>query len=155
MPMIVQILRNTELFSPFSEEELTLLIKNCQELRTPKGGIVFSEGKKDDAAVYFVQEGVVKIVKGEAPGQTVLAMFGLGNIFGEMSFLDSGPRSASAVADEDCILYKLVPERFYEYGAQAPKAAMKMFKVFISKLVKRLRETDEALVAKNRKIIIT
>lgn len=155
MPMIVQILKNTELFSPFTEEELTSLIAHCEELHVPKGSVVFTEGQKDDAGVFFVQEGVVKIVKGQAQSRTLLAMFGMGNIFGEMSFLDSGPRSATASADEDCILYKLVPERFYEYGAEKPKAAMKMFKVFISKLVKRLRETDEALVSKNLKIIIS
>jgi CRP-like cAMP-binding protein len=155
MPMIVQVLKNMELFSPFSEEELALLVQHCEEVRAPKGTVLFSEGQKDDGAMFFVQEGVVKIVKGAPPAQSLLAMFGMGNLFGEMSFLDSGPRSATAVADEPCVLYKLVPDRFYEYGSQSPKAAMKMFKVFISKLVKRLRETDEALVSKDRRIIVS
>ncbi len=155
MPLMVQILKNTELFSSFSEEELSLLLEFCEEQRVAKGTIIFTEAQKDDGAVYFVQEGIINIIKGSGADRLMLAMFGLGNIFGEMAFLDSGPRSASALADEDCILYKLTPEKFFEYGAKAPKAAMKMFKVFISKLVKRLRDTDEALVKKNQKIMLS
>jgi CRP/FNR family transcriptional regulator, cyclic AMP receptor protein len=153
--LMVQVLRNTELFSPFSAEELALLLEFCQEQRIPKGTTLFAEGQKDDCAVYLVQEGVIKIVKGEDSARILLAMFGLGNIFGEMSFLDSGPRSATAVTDEESVVFKLTPDQFYEYGVKAPKAAMKMFKVFISKLVRRLRETDEALVSKSKKIIIS
>jgi CRP/FNR family transcriptional regulator, cyclic AMP receptor protein len=155
MSMAVQVLRNTQLFSQFSEEELTLLVQFCEELSVPKGSVIFTEAQRDDGALFLVQEGVIKIVKGDNENRIVLAMFGLGNLFGEMSFLDSGPRSATAIADEDSVIFKLLPDKFFEYGTQAPKAAMKMFKVFIAKLVKRLRETDEALVSKSKKIIIT
>jgi CRP-like cAMP-binding protein len=80
----------------------------------------------------------------------------MGNVFGEMSFFCPGPRSATTVADEKSILYKLVPAKFQEMESHAPTTAIKLLKVFIAKIVTRLRQTDEALMQpRGQKIIIT
>jgi CRP-like cAMP-binding protein len=155
MEAFVQILSNNELFSAFSREELYSLAEYCEKNWNQKGVSIFSENRPDDAAVYFIQEGVIKIVKGNDDKAKILAIFGSGNIFGEMSFLDSEPRSASAVADTAVILFKLTPEKFANWSIQNPRAAMKLFRLFINKLVKRLRQTDEALISFSNKIITT
>jgi CRP-like cAMP-binding protein len=157
MSLLTQILKNTESFSSFADWELALLVGHCEELKIPKGTVIFVEDKKDDDAIYFVQEGVIKIIKGEESQRRILAMFGMGNFFGEISFLDSGPRSATAVADEDSIVYKLVPEKLDEIEKQAPQVYKKALKILVSKMARRLRETDEAVISANNwsKIIIT
>jgi CRP-like cAMP-binding protein len=119
--------------------------------------VIFTENADDEGAVYFIEGGIVKIIKRAEGQRQVLAMFGLGNVFGEMSFLNPGPRSATATADEDVVLHKLLPTRLDDLEAQAPATAIKLYKVFIVKLVARLRQTDDALMKKERgaSIIVT
>lgn len=155
MEMIVSILKENPLFGEFTENELIQLVAVCEVARFPKGTAVFQENREDDNAVYFIEEGVIKIVKETAGQRKVLAMFGMGNIFGDMSFLSPGPRSAAAVADEDAVCHKLLPEKLVQLEIRAPYTALKLHKIFIAKLVTRLRQTDDALMAKGQKIIIT
>ena len=81
-------------------------------------------------------------------------MFHMGNMFGEM-LSSPGARSATALADEDVVLRKLLPARLEELESQAPATAIKLLKVFGAKIVARLRQTDDELVQKGPKIIIT
>lgn len=154
MNFMVTILKGNTFFKAFSDGELLLLLQFAERRHLRKGEVVFREGDRDDGAVYFIEEGIVKILKEHAGQRKVLAMFGLGNVFGEMSFLDPGPRSATVVADEDTVIHALHPEAFHRLEADAPGMAIKLLKVFNAKLVARLRETDEALVRKDPKIII-
>jgi CRP/FNR family cyclic AMP-dependent transcriptional regulator len=153
--LILPILKETEWFREFSVSELADLIGLCRTVNLAKGTVVFQEGSVDDRAVYFIESGVIKIVKGEGERRKILALFGLGNWFGDMSFLTPGPRSASAVADEDVVLHQMQPAGFRELEQRLPQTALKILKVFIAKLVTRLRQTDEALVQRGPKIIIT
>jgi len=155
MQMIVSILKENPLFKEFTESELIQLIQFCEAVRKVKGETIFSENLEDDNAVYFIEEGVIKIVKETGEQRKLLAMFGMGNIFGDMSFLSPGPRSACAVVDEDAVLYRLLPERLFEMEVRSPYTALKLLKIFIAKLVIRLRQTDDALIQKSQKIIIT
>jgi len=157
MDMFINILKGNSLFTTFSDAELMLLMQLCERQQLPKGSVVFTENAEDEGAVYFIEAGIVKIIKRAEGQRQVLAMFGLGNVFGEMSFLNPGPRSATATADEDVVLHKLLPTRLGELEAQAPGTAIKLYKVFIVKLVARLRQTDDALMKKERgaSIIVT
>jgi CRP-like cAMP-binding protein len=157
MDMFINILRGNSLFANFSDAELMLLLRLCERQEVPKGVAVFTENARDDGAVYFIEAGIVKIIKHAEGQRQVLAMFGLGNVFGEMSFLSPGPRSATATADEDVVLHKLLPTRLSELEVQAPVTAIKMYKMFMVKLVARLRQTDDALMKKEHgaSIIIT
>jgi CRP/FNR family transcriptional regulator len=146
MDMFISILKANELFTRFSEDELLGLMRLCERRSVAKGSVVFTENAEDDGAVYFIEAGIVKIIKRAGGKRQVLAMFGLGNVFGEMSFLNAGPRSATATADEDVVLHKLLPTRLGELEAQSPGTAIKLYKVFIAKLVARLRQTDDALM---------
>ncbi len=157
MDMFIKILKENSLFEEFTDVELMLLIQLCDRLLIKKGEIIFTEDAKDDGAVYFIEEGIVKIVKESEGQRKLLAMFGMGNVFGEMSFLNPGPRSATASVDEDVVLHRLLPTKLGELETHAPSSAIKLYKVFISKLVARLRQTDDALMRKEKgqKIIIT
>lgn len=155
MDMIITILKENPLFADFTESELIQLVQCCEKITVPKGRTVFHENAEDDNAAYFIEEGVIKVVK-EAEGQRkILAMFGMGNIFGDMSFLSPGPRSATVVTDEDAVLYKLPPAKLTELETRSPYTALKLLKIFTAKLVTRLRQTDDALMQKGQRIIIT
>ncbi|MDR2159703.1 MAG: cyclic nucleotide-binding domain-containing protein [Treponema sp.] len=67
----------------------------------PKDSMIFSEGESGDE-LYIIQKGSVKIAKIVDNNEVLLAVLKAGDIFGEMSLLESKPRAASAVAYEDC-----------------------------------------------------
>jgi CRP/FNR family transcriptional regulator, cyclic AMP receptor protein len=155
MEMLLRILKTNGVFPDFSDEELYLVASLSQRMDLKKGEAVFKENQQDDAGVFFIEEGIVRITKTCTGKDKVLAMFGMGNIFGEMSFLDKRPRSATVTADEDVVLYKLLPEKIKELEKNAPRTAVKLLRVFIEKLTARLRQTDDALVDHEEKIIVT
>jgi len=60
--------------------------------------VIFSEGAPS-AELFIIRQGEVEILKETASGKPqVIARLGPGDFFGEMAFVDHGPRSASAVA---------------------------------------------------------
>ena len=63
--------------------------------------MIFSEAEPGDE-LYIIRKGAVKIVKIVDNQEVLLAVLKEGDIFGEMALLESKPRSASAVAYEDC-----------------------------------------------------
>jgi CRP-like cAMP-binding protein len=68
-----------------------------------KGTLIFCEGEPGDE-LYIIQKGSVKIAKIMSNNEVVLAVLKPGDIFGEMAILESKPRTACAVAFEDCVL---------------------------------------------------
>jgi len=105
------------------------------------GEVIFEEGSHG-SAVYVLSSGRVeisKMVKGE---KIVVDILGPGDMFGEMSYLDPAPRSATAVALEDTVLELLdkdfLDREFNEISSD--------FRGIICALVRRLRKTTQNLV---------
>jgi len=67
----------------------------------PKGAMFFCEAEPG-SELFIIQSGSVKITKIVENDEVQLAILKAGDIFGEMALLESMPRSASAVANEDC-----------------------------------------------------
>ena len=63
----------------------------------PKNTIICAEGEPGDE-IFFIQRGMVKISKVVENNEILLAILSKGDIFGEMSFIESKPRGASAIA---------------------------------------------------------
>ena len=50
-------------------------------------------------AIFFIEDGSVRVERRDRAGTALLAMLGPGEFFGEMSFVDGAPTSARIVAD--------------------------------------------------------
>ncbi|MDR3248586.1 MAG: cyclic nucleotide-binding domain-containing protein [Treponema sp.] len=85
-----------------------------------KDSMVFSEGEPGDE-LYIIQKGSVKIVKIVDDNEVLLAVLKIGDIFGEMALLESKPRTASAVAYEDCQVMAVNRANFEQMIARAPQ----------------------------------
>ena len=104
------------------------------------GEIVFKEGSHG-AAVYVLSSGKVEISKMIQGRKFVVEILGPGDIFGEMSYIDHAPRSATAIALENTVL-ELVDKDFLdrEFNQIASD-----FRQIICDLVRRLRKTTQNL----------
>jgi CRP-like cAMP-binding protein len=69
----------------------------------PQNTMIFCESQTGND-MFIIQEGKVKITKVVNGNEVILAVLKKGDFFGEMALLENKPRSASAIAFEDCLL---------------------------------------------------
>jgi CRP/FNR family cyclic AMP-dependent transcriptional regulator len=100
------------------------------------GETIFQRGEPGDC-MYGVQEGEVDLVVDGHVVETV----GPGGFFGELSLLDSEPRSTSAVARTGCRLAQIDAAGFMFMVRQTPFFAMTVMRT----LARRLRAMDARL----------
>lgn len=106
-----------------------------------KGDRIFREGDPADV-MYMIHKGKVQISKGAGSFNEKIRILGEGEFIGEMAVINSMPRSASAIAVEDCVLIKMDRESFDETVQKNHEFSVSVIKL----LSERLRETDELLM---------
>ncbi len=114
-----------------------------------KGDFIFREGDEADF-MYMIHKGKVQISKGVGTFDEKIRILGEGEFIGEMAVINSMPRSANAVAVEDCVLIKMDRESFDKTVQKNHEFSVSVIEL----LSDRLRETDEMLMvyAKNDRV---
>ena len=110
------------------------------------GEVILKEGSHG-AAIYVVSSGKVEISKTVQGKKVVLEILGPGDMFGEMSYLDPAPRSATATALEETVL-DLLDKSFLDREFNQISSD---FRQIICTVVKRLRKTSQNLVPSPRR----
>jgi CRP-like cAMP-binding protein len=87
--------------------------------------MIFSENEPG-TELYIIQRGVVKITKIVEDNEVLLAMLKPGDIFGEMALLENKPRSASAIANEDCTLMAVNKANFERMVQSQPQLVTRL-----------------------------
>ncbi len=135
------VLAEVPMFSLLDAEERSTLSELLDDVRFAKGDTIFSFGDSGDA-LYLVRSGRVEVFVENFQGDKIpLAENEPGDIFGEISLLDGGPRTATAVAIEDSECLSLDRARLLEFVSRHPHAAIDLLTV----MGRRLRATDELL----------
>jgi CRP-like cAMP-binding protein len=123
---IAALLKETPLFQNLSEKEIELIARSTR-LQTHKAGEVILKEGRVGAAFFILVSGRVEVVKGiSTPDPAVLATFGPGEFFGEISTIKHLPRSASvrALDDGECLV--IWRTDFDGFISQFPEAAAKV-----------------------------
>jgi CRP/FNR family transcriptional regulator, cyclic AMP receptor protein len=148
MPIDASILNEVEHLRELGENEKALLAEKIELLRYNAGQIVFNCGDPGHA-LYIVRAGEVEIyIKNDQGEKIVLEISQPGDIFGEISLLDDGPRTAWVSAISDVELLRLDREHFEDYVRQHTPAALNLLSV----AARRLRRSDDFIrrtVARN------
>ncbi|MBF0152637.1 MAG: SLC26A/SulP transporter family protein [Magnetococcales bacterium] len=138
-----------DLFRGIEEEGnlLELMQQGVEEQSFVAGETIFRVGD-NGGQLYLIRRGTVRIVLPELEDKNItLAIFGRGNFFGDMAFLDRGKRSTDAVADSDTDLFLITRERFEELIRTHPVLGQKVFARLARALALRLRYTNAELLA--------
>jgi CRP/FNR family cyclic AMP-dependent transcriptional regulator len=148
MPIETSILSEIEHLQNLGEAERAALAERIELLSYHPGDSVFEFGDQGHA-MFIVRTGEVEIyVKNDQGEKIVLEVSRPGDIFGEISLLDDGPRTASVSAINDVELLRLDREHFEDYVRLYPPAALNLLSV----VARRLRKSDELIrrtVARN------
>ncbi|MEY4550366.1 MAG: hypothetical protein RL685_6561 [Pseudomonadota bacterium] len=145
-----ELLRKASLFERLAEEDLRGLAGELIEHSYRAGEMIFHFG--DEAtAMFIVASGQVNIhLPGEQSRRISLKDLAAGEYFGELSLFDRQPRSASALATTDVVLWELTAETLSAYLAQHPSAALPILRT----MTQRLRETNTLLSTRAAKNVV-
>jgi CRP-like cAMP-binding protein len=104
------LLGRVELFEGLSQADLHALAEICRPRTLAAGEWVTRQGAPGNE-LYIVCEGMVEVLR-DTPGDPAppraVVNLGRGQIFGEMSLVDRGPRSASVRAAQDNTLVQVI-----------------------------------------------
>jgi uncharacterized membrane protein len=129
------------LFALLDDVERAALANVLEVARFPKGQTVFRTGDVG-GALYLVHAGLVRVAFASNEGaQVILGAYGRGQVFGEISLLDGGPRTSTPLALEDAEVLILNRSHLLEMITKHPHSAMDLLTVIGA----RLRATDQFL----------
>ncbi|MDD2715450.1 MAG: cyclic nucleotide-binding domain-containing protein [Candidatus Wallbacteria bacterium] len=139
-----QILRDLVFFQDFSDRELQSFLSICTDREFKQGEIIFHEGVGGDE-FYIIVTGEVAIMKETESGQKeLLSILETGSVFGEMSIIDSSPRSAGSEVASDKANLLVIKRAFLEELAKSDlDLAVKLMLTLIKYISERLRQTTE------------
>ncbi|WP_181312006.1 Crp/Fnr family transcriptional regulator [Nocardioides campestrisoli] len=135
------VLRQAPLFSSLDDEAAGALRNSMAETRLRRGEVLFHEGDSGDR-LYIVLEGKVKLGRSAADGrENLLAVMGPGQMFGELSLFDPGPRSATVTAVTDAAFASLSHDDLLKWLDGRPMVARGL----LSQLAGRLRKSNDVV----------
>lgn len=89
------------LFKGLTGDELTVIGSAMTGDTFPEGHVVYRENEVGCACVYIIRKGKVDVIKTSTDGEPMtLAVLKEGDFFGEFSFFDRKPHSASTIVAE-------------------------------------------------------
>src|SRR5690606_23632658 len=137
MASTTALLGTVPMFKPLDSEQRAALAALLEAASYSKGETIFRQGDPGDC-MYVVCSGLVEISTTDKLGQKIVLIEARpGDIFGELSMLDAGPRSATAHVLEDTSLLVLGRNELRHFLRQQPDAALDM----MATMGRRLRET--------------
>ena len=129
------------LFIALDAEAAAALRASMVEQRIAKGDALFVEGEPGDR-MYVIIDGKIKLGHASTDGrESLLAVVGPGEMCGELSLFDPGPRTATATALTDAIVVSLGHDALRPWLTGRPEVA----EALLAALAQRLRRTNEAM----------
>jgi CRP/FNR family cyclic AMP-dependent transcriptional regulator len=126
MPCDVEMLAGIEFFDMLEEDDRTALAGVIDYEKLDEGQLLFQTGEPGDS-LYIVRSGEIELyIKDTAGQKIVLNVVRQGEMFGELSLLDSGPRSATATALTETELLVLDRDDLLLLFQKKPDAALHM-----------------------------
>ncbi len=135
------VVRKAPLFTALDEAAAASLRASMDSVKIAKGSVLFAEGDEGDH-LYVIVEGKLKLGTSSGDGrENLLSILGPGEMFGELSLFDPGPRTSTATAVTDAKLLSLGQEKLIPWLAENPQVALQL----LARLAQRLRRTNEAV----------
>jgi CRP-like cAMP-binding protein len=135
------VVRQAPLFAALDDEAAEALRATMTTTELARSEVLFHEGDPGDR-LYVIVAGKVKLGRTSGDGrENLLAILGPGEMFGELSLFDPGPRNATATAVSEATLIGLGSEDLVTWLTGRPDVARQLLRA----LARRLRRTNEAL----------
>ena len=135
------VLSHVRFFQSLDAAERKGIAGRLKVRQVPAGTCLFQLGDPGEE-MYVVFEGAIEIDTHDKFGKKiVLATVGHGDLVGELSLIDEGPRNATAIASQDCTLLVMTRNDLVDIVHRNPRASLEMMAI----LAARIRETHDQL----------
>ena len=129
----VERLKRVSTFSKLPDELLHDLVAQMKQRTYHEGEFLFYLGDPGDA-LYIIDRGRVRVFLEISGQQLTLQEFGPGTAVGELALIDGNPRSASAAAIGETVIWRLEREVFTEALLKHPQLVNAMLSDLLAKL---------------------
>jgi hypothetical protein len=137
-------LRRVKIFSAMTDQQLGRFAQLMEVVKVLAFKDVVKQGGPGDA-MYAVLEGELRARMMVGGRETTLATFQVGDVFGEITLFDDGPRSADVLANIDSTLLKISSTKFDELCAKHPDLATPLLLALGKTLTGRIRNDNKRL----------
>lgn len=141
---ILPIINRLGFFNSFTADEKAQMVSDDAHFRVYNAGEMLIRQGSSDQSLFIILAGTVNITEGA--GDTIFAVLGAGDIFGEMAFLTDTRRTANVIARDPVIALKLDRVLFEQLSSEIRE---KFKDKIIEKLVARLDAANKELVRIN------
>ncbi|MBX3233187.1 MAG: cyclic nucleotide-binding domain-containing protein [Labilithrix sp.] len=129
------------IFGQLSDADVDWLAKHGRKERVAKGAALITEGVPVER-LYIVLEGELVVQQGKTKRE--IARLGVGEVAGEMSFVDARPPSATVSAAGDAVVYAISRRVLAGALEQNPGFGLRFYKSVATFLSDRLRNATDA-----------
>jgi len=131
-------LRRIKILAQLNDAQLDRLAEFMELHKVPQWSAVVKQGDAGNGMFLILQgELRARVMIGEK--ETILATFGPGDFFGDISLFDHGPRSADVIANADSIVLRVSDVAFDRLTREAPGLATPFLQATARTLAARIR----------------
>jgi signal transduction histidine kinase len=134
---ILKILSDVKFLAHIPEDEQNKFIRDCKQINLKAGEPLFHE-KDLGSSMYVVLSGEVSVYKGD----TAIAKRRRGELFGELSLIESTPRSATVKSSANTSLLEITKEQFDSHFASNSKILLFLLKIIAKRFIVDINKMD-------------
>ncbi len=132
------------------KDAVATISKYFERVTVSSGEVLFEQGETGDS-MYLILGGSISIVINLPGGQSLtVRTMRAGSILGEMAVYTGSPRSASAHARHDCVLYRLSVDSYDKLVSDYPVEAGLFSSYIVRLMAERLGRANRAVLALTR-----
>ena len=137
-------LRRIKILSQLNDAQLDRLAEFMELHQVPQWMAVVKQGDAGNG-MFLILQGELRARVMVGDKETILATFGPGDFFGDMSLFDHGPRSADVIANVDSTVLKISDVAFDRLTREAPALATPFLQATARTLAARIRADNKRL----------
>jgi CRP-like cAMP-binding protein len=146
-PALEQFIRSIPLFSLVTGANMAEVLRLLRPVELNAGDVLFREGEPGKALWILGDGAEVSISTGGAHKKPVVVAYAKkGDVLGEMSLVDDGPRSGSATVTQGGLAHQIDAMEFHAMRSTFTPAAFQVLRQICLDLCKRIRATNERIV---------
>ena len=135
-------LRRIKVLAGMTDDQLERFAQFIEVERVAAQSVVVRQGEWEDT-ICFISEGEMRVRTEVMGRELILARLRAGDCFGDLAFLDHGPRSADVVADTDATIFKVSGAAFDELARSCFDLATPVLRALDQTLTARIRADNE------------
>lgn len=144
------LLKRVPIFAALDARELAALEKILYRREYAPGEVVFRQGEPG-VGMYVIEHGAVAITL--EPTGRLLTTLADGDFFGEIALLNETPRSATATATRESVLWGLFQPELLDLVERSPRLGVKLLVPLAQSLGHRLIRSDTQLQALHEELL--